>query len=438
MRHGAIESEIMTSEAAMRHDPQIGQDTAPEGLPSSVEVFRPLPRISIHAFCETERFLTTMAACAQDRRMAKTSLKISHGSIQDASDFFASASTPSLLIIETLSASAQLLADLQALAEVCDPTTKVVVVGHHNDVTLYRELIRNGISEYVVAPMSMADMIGTVAALFNDPDAAPLGRLIAFVGVKGGVGASTLAHNCAWSVANLFSDEVILADLDLAFGTANINFDQDPPQGISEAVYAPERLDEVFLDRLLSKCSDRLSLLAAPSMLDRTYDFNSESFRPILELAQRSTPVTILDVPHMWCDWTQAVLADVDEIVLVAAPDLANLRNTKNFMDCLKKLRPNDHAPHLIINQVGMPKRPEIAVDDFCDPLEMEPIATIPYDGHLFGTAANGGLMLGETDAKSPITASISQIAHVVTGRMEVKTSRRRGLGGLLLRLAGK
>ena len=47
-------------------------------------------------------------------------------------------------------------------------------------------------------------------------------------------------------MSNLFGSEVMLADLDLAFGTANINFDQDPPQGIAEAVFSPERLDEVL------------------------------------------------------------------------------------------------------------------------------------------------------------------------------------------------
>ena len=172
------------------------------------------------------------------------------------------------------------------------------------------------------------------------PEAEPLGRNIAFIGAKGGCGSSTLAHNCAWGISNLFSTEVVLADLDLPYGTANINFDQDPPQGISEAVFAPERLDEVFLDRLLTKCSEHLSLLAAPSMLDRAFDFDVNAFQPILEILQRNAPVTVLDVPHMWSDWTRSVLADVDEVVITAVPDLANLRNAKNLFDALKKIRP--------------------------------------------------------------------------------------------------
>ncbi len=207
----------------------------------------------------------------------------------------------------------------------------------------------------------MPDIMAAMAGIFIDPDAEPLGRSIAFIGAKGGVGASTIAHNCAFGISSLFSTETILADLDLPFGTANIDFDQDPAQGIAEAVFAPERLDEVFLDRLLTKCSEHLSLLAAPSMLDRAYDFDGQAFQPVLDVLQRSAPVSVLDVPHMWSEWTRSVLSAVDEVVICAIPDLANLRNTKNMLDALRKLRPNDKAPHLILNQVGMPKRPEIA-----------------------------------------------------------------------------
>src|SRR5690606_25441194 len=122
------------------------------------------------------------------------------------------------------------------------------------------------ISEYIVAPVTMADVISVISSIYVDPNAAPIGRSIAFIGAKGGVGSSTIAHNIGWTMSSLVSSELVVADLDLAFGTANINFDQDPAQGIAEAVCSPERIDEVHLDRLLAQCAERLSLLAAPAM----------------------------------------------------------------------------------------------------------------------------------------------------------------------------
>jgi pilus assembly protein CpaE len=405
-------------------------DQTPESI--DIDQIRPLPRISIHAFCESEDVMRLMDRCSRDRRMAKVTFKINNGSIAAAAGMFASVATPNLIILETSLGMERLFEELGPLAEVCDPSTKVIIVGRHNDIGLYRELMRNGISEYLVYPVNLADMLASVASIFVDPDAEPLGRSIAFIGAKGGVGSSTIAHNAAFGISSLFATETILADLDLPFGTANINFDQDPPMGMSEAVYSPDRLDEIFLDRLLAKCTDNLSLLAAPSMLDRAYDFGRDAFQPVVDVLSRSAPVTVLDVPHAWNDWTRMLLSGVDEVVITAVPDLANLRNTKNMFDALKKMRPNDKPPHLILNQAGMPKRTEISPGDFVDPLGVQPVAVIPFEVQLFGNAANSGRMIAEIDPKSPIAETFSQVAHVVTGRTTVKRQRGGSLAKML------
>lgn len=400
-----------------------------------LQSMRPVPRISIQAFCETEAVSSPIERAGEDRRMAKAHLRVQMGGIPAALEFYGSAPTPNLIVVESRREPRDLMEQLRQLAEVCDPSSRVVVIGHYNDVSLYRDLIRSGVSEYVVAPISMADIVAVITALFVDPDAEPLGRSIAFIGAKGGVGSSTLAHNAAWAVSSLFGSEVVVADMDLPFGTANINFDQDPAQGIAEAVFSPERIDEVYLDRLLAQCAERLSLLAAPSTLDRTYDFDPDAFKGIIDTVQRSAPFLVLDLPHVWNGWTRATLAQADEVVITATPELANLRNAKNLVDTLKKLRPNDALPRLVVNQVGVPKRPEISAAEFCEPLGLEPMAVIPFEPQLFGNASNNGRMLGEMDAQSPIVATVNQMAHVLTGRAEVKSLKPSGLKGLMGRL---
>lgn len=419
-------------------DSDPGSISASESEISEMRDLRPIPRISIQAFCETEGVADPVERAAGDRRMAKAHLKVHRGGIATAIEFYHTAQTPNLIVVESREEPQQLLESLAKLSEVCDPSSKVVVIGHYNDVWLYRELIRFGISEYIVAPVTMADVISVISSIYVDPNAAPIGRSIAFIGAKGGVGSSTIAHNIGWTMSSLFSSEVVVADLDLAFGTANINFDQDPAQGIAEAVFSPERIDEIYLDRLLAQCAERLSLLAAPSMLDRTYDFDADAFTHIIEVAQRTAPLLILDVPHVWSGWSRAVLMQADEIVITATPELANLRNTKNLVDTLRKLRPNDAPPKLVINQAGVPKRPEISADDFVEPLEVTPLAVIPFEPALFGTSANNGRMLGEMDAQHAIVKTINEMAHVLTGRSEIKTRKKAGLGELLARLRMK
>ena len=419
----------------------LAYDTAKDEQPASqadvqaIQDVRPIPRISIQAFCETEAVAVPIERAGKDRRMEKSHLKVHMGGIPTAVEFYQSAPTPNLIILESRKEPRDLLAGLADLAEYCDPTTKVVVIGHYNDVWLYRELIRSGVSEYIVAPISMSDIMGVIASIFVDPNADPLGRSIAFIGAKGGVGSSTIAHNVAWSMSTLFGTEVVVADLDLAFGTANINFDQDPAQGIAEAVFAPERIDEVYLDRLLAQCAEHLSLLAAPSTLERTYDFDQNAFAHLIDTAQRSAPLIVLDVPHVWTGWTRETLIRADEVVITATPELANLRNTKNLVDTLKKLRPNDMPPKLIINQAGVPKRPEIGPAEFAEPLGLVPMAVIPFDPQLFGNASNNGRMLGETDAKSQVVQMVSHVAHILTGRAELKAKKKAGLGNLLGKL---
>lgn len=419
----------------LAYDHAIEAERADQHDMAAMQALRPIPRISIQAFCESEGVSAPVQRAGEDRRMSKAHLKVHMGGISTAIDFYQTAPTPNLIILESRSEPGELLEQLAQLAEHCDPSTKVVVIGHYNDVGLYRELIRNGISEYVVAPVSMADIVSVIATIFVDPDADPIGRSIAFIGAKGGTGSSTIAHNVGWAISSLFRSEVVVADLDLAFGTANINFDQDPAQGIAEAVFSPERVDEVYLDRLLAQCAENLSLLAAPSTLERTYDFEPDAFAQVIDTAQRTAPVLVLDVPHLWSGWSRNTLMHADEVVITATPELANLRNTKNLMDMLKRLRPNDPPPKLILNQCGVQKRPEISAQDFAEPLDIEPMAVIPFDPQLFGNAANNGRMLGEMDAKSPVVATISEIAHVLTGRAEIKVRKKPGLGSIIEKL---
>ncbi|RIV16294.1 CtpF protein, partial [Klebsiella pneumoniae] len=136
-----------------------------------LDELRPLPRISIHAFCESESMQRLMERLSGDRRMNKVSLRVTNGAVEAAATMFSSSPTPNLIILETAREPSNLLNDLAPLAEVCDPTTRVIIIGRHNDIALYRDLIRNGISEYLVAPVKMPDLLASISAIFVDPEA---------------------------------------------------------------------------------------------------------------------------------------------------------------------------------------------------------------------------------------------------------------------------
>jgi pilus assembly protein CpaE len=394
------------------------------------EHIAPAPRVSIQAFCETVEAAAAIQAAGEDRRLVKAHLKIQMGGATAAAEAYRSSPTPNVIVIESEGRAEHLLTSLDQLAEVCDPGTRVIVIGRINDVAFYRELTKRGVSDYMIAPVGPIDIVRAVCGLFSHQDARPVGRIIAVIGAKGGVGASTVAHNIGWAIARDLALDSVVTDLDLAFGTAGLDFNQDPPQGIADAVFSPDRIDTAFVDRLLSKCTDHLSLLAAPATLDRVYDFSAEAFDGVLDALRTSIPCVVLDVPHQWSAWTRRLLISADEILVVASPDLANLRNAKNIVDMLKAARPNDHRPYYCLNQVGVPKRPEITPADFAKALEDEPVAVVPFDPQMFGTAANNGQMIAEVSASHKTAEMFRLLAQVMTGRAEVKRSRS-ALAGL-------
>jgi len=388
------------------------------------EHIAPAPRVSVQAFCETVETAAAIQAAGEDRRLAKAHLKIQMGGITAAAEAYSSSPTPNVIVIESESRGDDILGGLDSLAEVCDAGTRVVVIGRHNDVVLYRELIRRGVSDYLIAPVGALDVVRAICGLFSAPDAKPVGRIVAVIGAKGGVGASTIAHNVAFAIARDLQLDTVVTDLDLGFGTAGLDYNQDPPQGVADAVFSPDRVDTAFVDRLLSKCTDHLSLLAAPATLDRVYDFATEAFDSIYDSLRATVPCTVLDVPHQWTGWTRRTLIAADDILIVAGPDLANLRNAKNLLDLLKAARPNDHRPFYCLNQVGVPKRPEIKPADFATALEDQPIAIIPFEPQIFGTAANNGQMIAELSSSHRTAETFRQLGQALIGRSEAKKSK--------------
>jgi pilus assembly protein CpaE len=409
-------------------------DSETETAPHADDYIASAPRVSVQAFCATVATATTVKAASEDRRLAKAHLSVHMGGIAAAIDAYHTAPTPNVIMLETESGS-DFLVGLDELATVCDPGTRVVVIGRADDKAPYRELVRRGVNDYVIGPVEVLDVVRSICGLFSASEAITVGRMIAVCGAKGGVGASTVAHNIAWAIARDVGLDSVVIDLDLAFGTASLDYNQDPVQGIANAVFQPERPDSALMERLLAKCTDHLSLLAAPVTLDQVYDFGADAFDAIFDTLRMTTPCIVLDVPHQWTAWTRRALIGADDILIVAEPDLANMRNTKNMMSTLKAARPNDRPPLYCLNQVGMTKRPEIEVRAFAKTIDSQPIAAIPFDSKLFGTAANNGQMIAEIAANHRVTKTLLQIAQRMTGRTETRTQRNSLLSPIIEKL---
>jgi pilus assembly protein CpaE len=168
---------------------------------------------------------------------------------------------------------------------------------------------------------------------------------------------------------------------------------------------------------MTARCSERLTLFAAPASLEEDHEHGADVYEEVLGKIRATAPYVVLDLPHLWSGWMRRTLLTADDVVVTATPDLASLRNAKNILDLVKKSRPNDSPPFLILNQVGVPGRPEIPVKDFSKALGFEPSMVLPFDAKLFGQAANNGQMVQEVAPKAKISEGLVQFAQLLSRR---------------------
>lgn len=371
-----------------------------------------LPSISIQAFCDRSETAGVIHEMSHDWRMKRTNLKIFMGGLPAAIEYYHKENTPGLILVESGMRGPELFAQLEQLASVCDEGTQLVIIGAANDIKLYRQLMEKGVSDYLVPPFHPLSLIRSISDLYVDPEKPFAGRVAAFFGAKGGVGSSTLAHNVAWCLSESMNQETALIDLDASWGTTGLDFAYDATEGLEEALADPERLDETLLDRIMLRHTPTLSILPASCSLMARPNMSTEAYEKVVNEVRAISPMTILDMPHVWSDWSTNVITGADDIVITATPDLANLRNTKNLIDFLRSERPNDAAPILILNKTGVSKTNEISVKDFGAAVGIDPALVIGFDPESFIEAANDGKMLTEVKAAAQAVNGLNYIAQ--------------------------
>lgn len=325
---------------------------------------------------------------------------------------------------------------VDALAEVCDPGTQVVVLGNVNDIQVYRALVQQGVNDYLVPPLNAKQIFDAIANICIDPSEPALGRVIAFMGTEGGTGSSTVAHNTAWALAKQYDEDVAVLDLDLAFGTLGLAFNLESQQGIQDALSHPERLDEVLLERFMAKHDDHLFLLTSPGSFDADADVEVDSLDVLLNLVRRTAPFVTLDVPHGWSRWTRHALTVADEVVLTATLDLASLRDTKGMYEALSAQRVNDGPVRVVLNHLGAYRKTQLSTKDFEGAVGTTPSLVVPHEPNLFGTAANNGQMIGDVNGRSKIVSGFESLAAVISGREPSKKVKKSELLGFKIDLA--
>ncbi len=367
-----------------------------------------------------------MQSLLDDRLLFRCEFEIQPGGLATATAALLERKTPNLLIVEMDEDRESFFAELENLANVCDPDTRLILISTHNDIDLFQELIKNGVSDYLVGPVDGPRLRESIARVYAGHDADTDGKLVAFYGLSGGVGNSVIAHNTASELAKLYDKKSLVIDMDICFGTAALNFNVQPRQTVIDALSQSAKIESDLLDQYLVSVGDNVSILASPASLSSNITITHKIFDQLLRAVKPMADFVILDMPHLWAPWISDGIAAADEVILIGKPDLTNLRNAKNMVEYLGPKRGVDAPTRLVLNQVGASKKADLSEKEFMEAVAMTPTTMIAYDADLFGRSLNNGEMLSKVSAKSKSVLSIIELAQVIggeRGQEEEKTS---------------
>ncbi|ARS27823.1 pilus assembly protein CpaE [Sphingomonas sp. KC8] len=368
--------------------------------------------------------------------------KVHKGGLRNAVQTLSVSASPSILFVD-MSESGDPLNDINSLAEVCEPGTVVIATGQVNDVRLYRDLVASGIQDYLLKPFN-PDQLRDAFAHAQMTLAGPRGGeqsvdrphlSAAVIGVRGGVGASTIASSIAWLFGDKSGRTTALLDLDIHFGTGALALDLEPGRGLTDAIENPSRIDGLFIERAMVRANDRLAVLSAEAPINQPAFSDGTAFHQLQEEIRSAFECTVVDLPRAMMIQHPHLVHDVQAVVVVAEFTLAATRDTIRILSWLKTNAPQSRV-FVVANRTPAVGLPEISRKDFEASIERKVDFVLPYDQKTAAQAAKLGKPLAEVGKTAKIGPLVTEIAAslsaIVDGEAEAGKSSGKSLLGKL------
>ena len=356
--------------------------------------------------------------------------KIQRGGLRAAVQTLAVSASPQILFVD-LSESGDPLNDINALAEVCEPGTVVLAAGQVNDVRLYRDLVSSGIQDYLLKPFGIdqaRELLGHAQFSLSEPRASEASTdrphvMSAVIGVRGGVGASTVASSLAWLLGENARRSTALLDLDVHFGTGALSLDLEPGRGLTDAIENPSRIDGLFIERAMVKANEKLSVLSAEAPIHQPLASDGTAFYQLQEEMRSAFECTVVDLPRAMLIQHPPLLHDCNSAVLVTEFTLAAARDAIRILSWLKSNAPQ--AQIVVVANKVLSGTAEVNRKDFETSIERKVDLLIPHDPKLAAQAAKLGKPLAEVGKSAKVGAALSELARTV-----IRISDPDGIGG--------
>lgn len=354
------------------------------------------------------------------------------GGSREAMEYLSEAPMPEILIVD-VSDTGKPLSTMLTITAAFAENTKVIAIGSVNDIALYRELIEGGVSDYLVKPVSEKTLSDAMtreraAPQQDEPKAADKtpANVIAVIGTRGGVGASTIAANCAWIAAQEHKKQTTLLDLDLQFGTVALALDIEPTRGLREALENPSRIDSLFLSSAAAKLSDRLTVLAAEESVDGEVHFDPSAIDLLLGEINRSCQFVFVDLPRTGSTGRTRLLQMTSQVLVVTDVTLAGLRDCIRLVAMLERAAPQ---AKLIVaaNRAGRTEN-ALSKAEFEKALGRKVDIVLPEDPKALAASVNRGKPLPVVAKGSKFVGALRQLVRRLEGAEQPKAGAKPSL----------
>ena len=378
------------------------------------------------------------------KELGFTQVVIEAGTVAQATAYLRQHASPEILLVEIGNAE-EAPAQLDALADVVNPLTKVLATGVIDSIRFYQWLSDLGIDGYLLQPFAAPELKqaiakGAIKKAENKADGAPQSRkTIAVIGARGGVGTTTIASNLGALFAREHRRSTAIIDLDPYFGSVALSLDLEPSRGLRDALEKPDRVDALFLERVMIKPFEGLSILSAEEPLSDPITVQPNAGEMIFAALTEKFTTVLVDLPRQMNPMTRYVLAHADHTIIVAEPQLTSLRDSLRIRDLLvdQLRRP---APLLVLNRVGMSPKHELTPKEFAKNYAGEIAVQVPFMADAIAATAQGELLIDNPKLAAPL-APLRTLLRTLIGQASDEAADEKPAattGSLMSRLSGK
>lgn len=348
---------------------------------------------------------------------------VRRGNCRDAVTYLKRSASPRMIIID-VSGSEMPLSEMDEAVSICGPNVIIIAIGEENDIGLYRDLMVLGVADYIVKPVTTEVFRRVISIQTGGSPGRPqrrqrTGKVICVTGARGGVGATTFATNLGWVLSNDAGRRTAIVDLDLQCGAITLLLGLRHSPGFVEALRNPHRVDDLFLDRVMVKKSDKLMVLSAEEPLEEDADFDPAALDAVLRNLRQRFHYVVMDLPRRPGILYRQVLERAEVQIIVASPTLASLRDAMRISRLIGREDMGQRAL-LVVNHFSPAGQGDIPRADFEKTIGRRVDYELPYS-RLAMVADNGGDMLVRQD--SAYSGAVNGIITDLLGRSPARTS---------------